>query len=68
MSLVVLSGVGGELVLLLINKHGIALLEVVDLNIEAMYVTFELGDIRLSSDNSTSTVISLLASDSQLLI
>ena len=54
--------------LLLINKHGIALLEVVNLKIEAMNVTFELSNIRLSSDNPATTVISLLAPDSQLFI
>lgn len=68
MSLVVFSTVGSELVLLIINKHAVALLEVVDLKVEAMDVRFEFRDIGLSSNNSSLAVISLIASDSQLLI
>ena len=68
MSLVVLGAIGGELMLLLIDKHGVALLEVVNLKVEAMDVAFEFRDVGLSSNNSTLTVISLGTSDSQLFI
>ena len=68
MSLVVLGAVGGKLMLLIIDKHGVALLEVINLKIEPMNVAFEFRDVGLSSNNSTLTVISLGAPDSQLFI
>jgi hypothetical protein len=68
MSLVVLCTIGGKLMLLIIDEHGVALLEVINLKIEAMNVAFEFRDVGLSSNNSTLTVISLSAPDSQLFI
>lgn len=68
MGLVVLGAVGGKLVLLLIDKHSVALLIVVDLEIQPMNVALHFGDVRLGGHNSSLTFISLGGPHSQLLV
>lgn len=45
MGLGVLSAIGGKLVLLLIDEHGVTLLQVVDLKVQPMDVALHLGNV-----------------------
>jgi len=68
MSLVILSAVSSEFVLLLINKHGVTLFHIVDLKVQTMNVALHLGDVGLSGNDSSLTIVGLSASHSQLFI